>query len=774
MTNPSPDHRRHARRYPRVALFTATMAATVVVWATGIARERPVVLPPAAIPPEAPPAGGGPGAAGGQAVQPVLAWERTYAGVTFRESSPVEANVSEPAIVVGALDGNVYGLDSVTGADLPGWPVATGHPINSSPAAADMYGTGADEVVVASGWADSGRCAGGGVFVIDPSGAVRWVRAGVDPLCRTLAFHSSPAVGDITGSGVADVTVGALGLQSWSWDANGQLNAGWPFYTDDTVFATPALADLNGDGTTEVVMGGDASPGGVFRPNHRGGVVRAVRGDGRLLWRFATNEIVRSSPAVGALGGHQGQSIVFGTGNYWVNQPGGASDYDRVSALDTSGRLRWTRHLGGQTLGAPALADVAGTGERDVVIGTADGPAGGRVWVLGPGGDPLPHWDGVPSGGGVVIGAVSTADLNGDGAQDVLVPTGSGVFVLDGRTAQPMFSIDAGHAAFQSTPVVTADPGGAVGITVAGTEPGGVGVIQHWVMPPSSGAQLGSRGWPTFHHDGRRTGNANPPPLAQRQCLGVGIAGYWEAAADGGVFGWCGAGFHGRPAPSGLAAPVVAMASSPTGQGYWEAAADGGVFAFGDAPYLGSAHGASLRAPIVGMARTPDGRGYWLVAADGGVFAFGDAPFEGGGGRVSLPFRIAAILATPSGRGYWLVGDEGSVLTYGDAQFFGSTGNIPLRSPIVAAAATPSGQGYWLVAADGGVFTYGDAPFLGSTGAVRLRQPIVGMAATAAGRGYWLAAADGGVFAFGDAHFVGSTSGLHLNSPVRAIAAPAG
>ena len=98
---------------------------------------------------------------------------------------------------------------------------------------------------------------------------MRWVRAGVDPECRTLAFHSSPAVGDITGSGVADVTVGALGLQSWSWDAHGQLNPGWPFYTDDTVFATPALADLNGDGATEVVMGGDASPGGVFRPNHR-------------------------------------------------------------------------------------------------------------------------------------------------------------------------------------------------------------------------------------------------------------------------------------------------------------------------------------------------------------------------------------------------------------------------------------------------------------------------------------------------------------------------
>jgi hypothetical protein len=686
----------------------------------------------------------------------------------------VQANLGGPAAVVGALNGDVYGLDLATGGDLPGWPVATGHPVNSSPAAADLYGTGRDEVVVASGWADSGQCAGGGVFAVDPSGAVRWVRAGVDPLCRTLAFHSSPAVGDITGSGVVDVTVGALGLQSWSWDANGQLNPGWPFYTDDTVFATPALADLNGDGTTEVVMGGDASPGGVFRPNHRGGVVRALRGDGRLLWRFPTNEIVRSSPAVGDLSGHGAQSIVFGTGNYWVSQPGGASDYDRVSALDTAGRLRWSRHLGGDTLGAPALADVAGTGERDVVMGTADGPSGGQVWVLGPDGAPLPQWSGVASGGGVVIGGISTADLNGDGAQDLLVPTGSGVFAYDGRTAQLLFSLDAGRLGFQSTPLVTLDPDGAVGITVAGTAPGDVGVVQHWVMPASSQAQLGSLGWPTFHHDARRTGNASPPPLAQRQCQGVGIAGYWETAADGGVFGWCGARFHGRPAAAALAAPVVAMASSPTGQGYWETAADGGVFAFGDAPYLGSAHGAALRAPIVGMAHTPDGRGYWLASADGGVFAFGNAPFEGGAGGVSLPFRVAAIIATPSGRGYWLVGDEGSVLTYGDARFFGSIGNLPLRSPIVAAASTPSGQGYWLVAADGGVFTYGDAPFLGSVGSTRLSQPIVGMAPTAAGRGYWLAAADGGVFSFGDAHFVGSAAPLHLNSQVRAIAAPAG
>lgn len=34
-------------------------------------------------------------------------------------------------------------------------------------------------------------------------------------------------------------------------------------------------------------------------------------------------------------------------------------------------------------------------------------------------------------------------------------------------------------------------------------------------------------------------------------------------------------------------------------------------------------------APIVGIASTPSGKGYWLVAADGGVFGFGDADFIG-------------------------------------------------------------------------------------------------------------------------------------------------
>ncbi len=61
----------------------------------------------------------------------------------------------------------------------------------------------------------------------------------------------------------------------------------------------------------------------------------------------------------------------------------------------------------------------------------------------------------------------------------------------------------------------------------------------------------------------------------------------------------------------------------PTG-GILTARPDGSVDAFG-CSFHGSMAGKPLNAPIVGIASTPTGQGYWLIAADVGIFAFGDA-----------------------------------------------------------------------------------------------------------------------------------------------------
>ena len=84
-----------------------------------------------------------------------------------------------------------------------------------------------------------------------------------------------------------------------------------------------------------------------------------------------------------------------------------------------------------------------------------------------------------------------------------------------------------------------------------------------------------------------------------------------------------------------LAAPIVSSCPSPSGRGYYLVGADGGVFAFGDAKYHGSIpelvaakQSEPVTSPVVSIMAI-DNNGYWLVCADGAVYAFGAARFQG-------------------------------------------------------------------------------------------------------------------------------------------------
>ena len=69
------------------------------------------------------------------------------------------------------------------------------------------------------------------------------------------------------------------------------------------------------------------------------------------------------------------------------------------------------------------------------------------------------------------------------------------------------------------------------------------------------------------------------------------------------------------------------MAADGRTGGYWEVAADGGIFSF-DAPFYGSTGSIRLNAPIVGMDASGNGAGYRFVASDGGIFSY-NAPSTG-------------------------------------------------------------------------------------------------------------------------------------------------
>jgi hypothetical protein len=236
----------------------------------------------------------------------------------------------------------------------------------------------------------------------------------------------------------------------------------------------------------------------------------------------------------------------------------------------------------------------------------------------------------------------------------------------------------------------------------------------------------------------------------------VGLSAPAGAAVAGGDVLAYGAPDHGSTEGVVLNAPIVDVAAAPDGSGYWEVAADGGVFAFGGATYAGSLGDIRLNAPIVGMSPTPSGRGYWLVAADGGVFTFGDAPFLGSTGGNASGDRTVAITSSPVGLGYWLVTAAGTVTAFGTALQRGDLSSNRPSHAVVGLAATGRGDGYWLATSDGGVFTFGAAAFAGSLGGQRLDEPVVGIESP--GSGYWLTTRDGAVYSYGGAPFAGSAA----------------
>lgn len=77
-----------------------------------------------------------------------------------------------------------------------------------------------------------------------------------------------------------------------------------------------------------------------------------------------------------------------------------------------------------------------------------------------------------------------------------------------------------------------------------------------------------------------------------------------------------------------LAGPVVELVPTLSGRGYWLVAADGGVFTFGDAPFHGSHGPERENGPVVSLVPlygeySEVATGYVLLAADGGTFNYG-------------------------------------------------------------------------------------------------------------------------------------------------------
>ncbi len=434
-------------------------------------------------------------------------------------------------VVIGAMDSKLHALNADGTVVSGNWPVTLAGNVVSAPALADFDGDGFLEIVVMTH--------NGYVYVIRGDGSVMpgWPQT-------VPANYSSPSTGDLSPSpvianldGDADFEILITGNSQMDvFEVTGSRWGGnWPVRVSGYYYllATPAVADLDNDGQVEIVI--------CARSTYTG-TVYAFETDGTYVSgfnQFQPGNYINAAPVIVDLDRDGFKEIII-CGEY---------DDNRVYLLDHQGNLKpgWPvatkRHES-----PPAIGDVDGDGELEIVVASRDNPDGiGSGWIYA-----------IKRDGSLVAGfpwqtlghfnssAPALADIDQDGLPEIIVGNQNGnLYAVDGDgTILAGWPFATGGAIESSVALGDMDLDGHLEV-VFGSDDGNI-----YCLDLGAGSfPQGQLAWPTFHYNNQRTGffdgpatDGQPPSITcpapvtvyadMGKCYATGVALGTAAASD--------------------------------------------------------------------------------------------------------------------------------------------------------------------------------------------------------------------------------------------------